>query len=78
MIRQQPGDVLEIHFMGYVSTEWRSPNTGCYYRITLARAFETTSGPCRKFAIDVKVGGRTEQVYEPAAASPTEAGNFRV
>ncbi|BCO32046.1 hypothetical protein TspCOW1_21490 [Thiohalobacter sp. COW1] len=45
------------------SAAWRNPNTDTRYRMTPTETYQTSSGPCREYVLDAKIGGRTEQVH---------------
>lgn len=63
--RRKVAATLETTRTG-VTTTWQNPDTGTAYAVTPTRTYETTSGPCREYAVDAEIGGSTEQVYGTA------------
>ncbi|MEZ5560544.1 MAG: RT0821/Lpp0805 family surface protein [Pseudomonadales bacterium] len=59
-----------------VSTTWHNPDTGYDYAVTPTRTYESTSGPCREFTLQARVGGSPEQVYGTACRQPD--GSWRI
>jgi len=51
-------------------TSWNNPDTGNEYTVTPTRTYEDSSGPCREYTIDAKVGGKEEKVYGTACRQP--------
>lgn len=51
-------------------TTWENPDSGNEYTVTPTRTYEDTTGPCREYTVDAKIGGKTEQVYGTACRQP--------
>lgn len=73
--RMKTAGTLETVRTGVTST-WQNPDTGYQYAVTPTRTYETSSGPCREYTIDARIGGSTEQVYGTACRQPD--GSWKV
>lgn len=74
--RMKTAHTLETVRTG-VSSQWRNPDSGNSYAVTPTRTYYTTSEqPCREYAIDANIGGRTEKVYGTACRQAD--GSWRV
>ena len=49
-----------------VSSRWSNPDSGVSYAVTPTRTFETSTGPCREYTIDVMIGAQEETAYGTA------------
>ena len=63
--RLKTAHALESVRTGVPST-WRNPDTGNQYTVLPTKTYDTSSGPCREYTIDARVGGRPERVYGTA------------
>lgn len=53
------------------TTPWRNPDTGHYGSVTPIETYETAGGEyCREFQHQVRIGGRTREVYGTACRTP--------
>lgn len=73
--RLKTAHALENVRTGVPST-WRNPDSGNEYTVVPTRTYETSSGPCREFTVDAKVGGRAEEVFGTACRQ--EDGSWKV
>jgi len=53
-----------------VPTTWRNPDTGNAYEVTPTRTYDSSTGPCREFTVDARIGGKLEKVYGTACRQP--------
>ncbi len=68
--RTRTATVLNHSRSGTVTT-WVNPDTGYEYTVSPTRTYEQSSGPCREFALNATVGGRTDQnIYGTACLQP--------
>ena len=67
--RMKTAGTLETVRTG-VTSSWTNPDTGNQYAVTPTRTYDTSSGPCREYTIDARIGGRTEEVYGTACRQP--------
>ena len=64
--RMRTAEVLNDSRTG-TATTWVNPDTGVEYTVTPTRTYEQSSGPCREFRLDARVGDQTDQeVYGTA------------
>ena len=63
--RMRTAQTLESVRTG-VHSEWTNPDTGNRYTVVPTRTYETSSGPCREYTIDARIGGKEDQVYGTA------------
>ena len=73
--RMKVGLALENVHTG-IASQWRNPDSGNAYTVVPTRTYETPQGPCREYAVNAVVGGKTEQVYGTACRQPD--GSWRM
>ncbi len=52
------------------SSTWVNPDTGVAYRVTPIRTYPSSTGPCREFRADMRIGDRRETLYGTACRQP--------
>jgi surface antigen len=73
--RLKAGTALETVRTG-VPTSWRNPDTGNNYTITPTRTYETSTGYCREYTMEGKIGGQSERIYGTACRQPN--GDWKI
>jgi surface antigen len=63
--RLKTAQALETARTGQSRT-WTNPDTRATYTVTPTRTRETTTGPCREYTVDARIGGQDEKVYGQA------------
>lgn len=63
--RLKTAQALETARTGQSRT-WTNPDTRTTYTVTPTRTRETTTGPCREYTVDARIGGQDEKVYGQA------------
>ncbi|MCC5796349.1 MAG: glycine zipper 2TM domain-containing protein [Methylophaga sp.] len=59
--RRRARDALENSPTGY-QTSWRNPDSGAQYNVTPTRTYESSTGPCREYEMDVYIDGQRDVV----------------
>ncbi|WJG11322.1 glycine zipper 2TM domain-containing protein [Aliiglaciecola sp. LCG003] len=49
-----------------VSTSWRNPDSGNYYKVVPTKTYGGDAKPCREYQIEATIGGKKEDIYGTA------------